>query len=79
MGGGFRDGLSYGGNYLALNGPSKTLSEIFRRSFGLSRACNFSGSNSSFFAELPQGIVVELLQLLPALKREWTLPTGDRL
>src|ERR1700756_3599035 len=38
--------LSYGRNYLDLNGPSKTLSESFRRLFGVSRACNFSGSNS---------------------------------
>src|SRR5262245_61278988 len=42
----FPDLLSFGQNYLDLNGPSKTLSESFRRSFGVSRACNFSGSNS---------------------------------
>jgi len=34
----FPDLLSYGRNYLDLNGPSKTLSESFRRSFGVSRA-----------------------------------------
>jgi putative endonuclease len=35
----FPDLLSCGRNYLDLNGPSKTLSESFRRSFGVSRAC----------------------------------------
>ncbi len=46
MRGGFRDRLSYGRNYLALNGPSKTLSETFRRSFGLSRACILLRANA---------------------------------
>jgi len=33
-------------SYRDLNGPSKMLSESLRRSFGLSLACNFSGSHS---------------------------------
>jgi hypothetical protein len=35
----FPDLLSYGRNYLDLNGPSKMLSESFLRPLGLSRAC----------------------------------------
>src|SRR6266403_3175939 len=41
---------------LLVNGPSKTLSEILRRSLGLSRACNFSGSNS-FGPSLPTAAI----------------------
>src|SRR5207237_7031358 len=36
----FPDLLRYGRNYWDLNSPSKTLSGSFRRSFGVSRACN---------------------------------------
>ena len=42
----FPDLLSCGRNYLDLNGPSKTLTESFRRSFGVSRACILLRTNA---------------------------------
>jgi hypothetical protein len=47
---------SVSNSYDDLNGPSKILSESFRRSFGLSRACNFSGS-ASFRPGLPTAAI----------------------
>jgi len=52
----FKAAGRYVKSYLGLNGPSKTLSESFRRSLGLSRACNFSGSNS-FGPALPTAAI----------------------
>jgi len=54
--GNFPDLLSYGRNYLDLNGPSKMLSESFLRSLGLSRTCSFSG-NDSFGPGLPTAAI----------------------
>jgi hypothetical protein len=53
----------------ARNGPSKTLSKSFRRSFGVSRVCNFSGSNSNIIDAMLELGISEIDEELQKVER----------